>query len=238
MTTPVTIERTCENCGQQFSYEKARTAGRQRKWCSTRCANRAVYLRRAGTVVDVGPVSGTCEHCGHDYTYTKTTGVRRKYCGERCKMNAGADRAAERRRTAVRECACGSPDVPKVGKSVCKSCRKTDRDRTAGNRKRRFSYYGITEAQFDEILVGQRGCCAVCGTDDPGERQWMIDHDHKCCPGIGSCGQCIRGIVCYYCNFMLGNSRDNPQILLAGAKYLQVNATRIHGLKVVTPSQT
>lgn len=61
----------------------------------------------------------------------------------------------------------------------------------------------------------------------------MIDHDHDCCKGVYSCGKCVRGIVCYYCNFLLGNARNNPDILLAAAEFLQVNAMHRLMLKAV-----
>ena len=31
-----------------------------------------------------------------------------------------------------------------------------------------------------------------------------VDHAHTCCPGKESCGDCIRGIVCFRCNTGLG----------------------------------
>tara|TARA_B100000780_G_C20762006_1_gene302667 strand:- start:30 stop:473 length:444 start_codon:yes stop_codon:yes gene_type:complete len=40
-----------------------------------------------------------------------------------------------------------------------------------------------------------------------------VDHDHK----TGK----VRGWVCTYCNNMLARSRDNPETLINGAKYLK-----------------
>jgi len=77
---------------------------------------------------------------------------------------------------------------------------------------------------FKTQLLKQDGC-AICHTQTPGGRynQWHIDHNHKCCPGLSSCGKCVRGILCAACNFMLGAINDNAGTLRAAATYLEGN---------------
>ncbi len=82
--------------------------------------------------------------------------------------------------------------------------------------------YGLTKDQFNELLESQGYKCAICGTLDPqGVGRWCVDHNHICCPGIGSCGQCIRGLLCNGCNHGLGNFRDSRESLLAAVNYLE-----------------
>jgi hypothetical protein len=72
--------------------------------------------------------------------------------------------------------------------------------------------YGLEPEQFDEMLEAQDFECAICTTDTPTKIGWCVDHNHS----TGA----VRGILCNHCNVMLGNARDNPAILLAGAQYL------------------
>ena len=160
-----------------------------------------------------------CQWCQRVFTYQKIRGQLRKYCGERCKANSGAAKLAERKRRqpALRR---GSYDVPRVGFAVCKGCRKEDRDRSDDHQRRRLNLYGLTVERYDAILASQSGRCAICMTDESTSRGWFIDHDHGCCPGIGSCGQCIRGLLCQYCNLILGNAKDSTDILDRAKQYL------------------
>jgi len=55
--------------------------------------------------------------------------------------------------------------------------------------------YGITLEDYNELLIKQKGRCAICGSL-PKHRRLDIDHDHKT-------GQ-IRGLLCNRCNQGLG----------------------------------
>lgn len=91
------------------------------------------------------------------------------------------------------------------------------------NLQRRFN---ITKAQYDALLEAQGGVCAICkGTS--GTKRFAVDHDHSCCPDIGtSCGKCIRGLLCSACNTALGSFRDDPAILWSAIHYLGDNVSQ------------
>ena len=59
--------------------------------------------------------------------------------------------------------------------------------------------FGLTPEMYDAMLFAQGGVCAIC-SDAPGVRALAIDHDHRCCPGRESCGECVRGLLCTRCN--------------------------------------
>lgn len=83
-------------------------------------------------------------------------------------------------------------------------------------RKRHLQFeYGITPQAFSDLLEGQGGVCAICGTSEwngVGNKP-HVDHDHE----TGN----IRGLLCGNCNHALGFIRDNPAIALAMAEYLK-----------------
>lgn len=70
-------------------------------------------------------------------------------------------------------------------RSTCRDCFN------AGTLASQIKYrYGITVEQRDEMF--SKGC-EVCGSMD----RLNIDHDHECCAGQNTCGDCIRGVLCY-----------------------------------------
>jgi hypothetical protein len=71
------------------------------------------------------------------------------------------------------------------------------------------SKYALTVETRDEILKQNGGMCLICN-NLPSEH---IDHDHA--TGL------IRGALCRWCNYGLGNFRDQPELLLAAVKYLR-----------------
>jgi hypothetical protein len=98
----------------------------------------------------------------------------------------------------------------------CEPCR------AAHSLRGRIKRYGISEERVLSLL--ERMVCKVCRTVDPGKFGWVIDHDHKCCPGRKSCGKCVRELICGSCNHMLGQGKDDPEILRSGADYLELHA--------------
>lgn len=77
------------------------------------------------------------------------------------------------------------------------------------NLKRRFN---ITPQQYANILELQNGGCAICGRGSSVDgKRLAIDHFHGCCQMVGgSCGECIRGLLCTSCNTMLGKYETLP----------------------------
>ena len=60
--------------------------------------------------------------------------------------------------------------------------------------------YGITLAQYQQMLNSQGGACAICRQKK--KRTLHVDHNHR----TGS----VRGLLCDYCNRRLGYLGDNP----------------------------
>lgn len=81
--------------------------------------------------------------------------------------------------------------------------------RARWGRAHKFVRLGITEEEFNRMLEAQGSACAMCGEPfDDGDRIFA-DHDHNCCPKqvkrtAKTCGECIRGLLCFRCNTALG----------------------------------
>jgi hypothetical protein len=94
----------------------------------------------------------------------------------------------------------------------CKPCRRElydtpERTRDTGLRRK----YGITSAQYDELLAAQGGKCSICRRFPPEGTMLHVDHDHACCPNYQkTCGNCIRALLCGNCNWAIGLFEDDP----------------------------
>lgn len=67
-----------------------------------------------------------------------------------------------------------------------------------------------TRGEKAEAIERQHNLCAICGTN---LQRSHADHDHKTLAK--------RGILCSYCNWGLGNFRDNPEVLEKAAQYIR-----------------
>lgn len=84
-----------------------------------------------------------------------------------------------------------------------------------------WSKYRITSERYREMLEQQGGVCAICGEGNKDGRALAVDHDHSCCPGVRSCGECVRALLCIDCNTAIGSMKDDVSLLLRAVAYLR-----------------
>lgn len=109
----------------------------------------------------------------------------------------------------------------------CKECinsrKRHPRDELRDNlpTRRTIARYNKDDQWFIETLSRQGNSCAICKTPEPPYRGWAIDHDHSCCPRAGSCGRCVRGLLCSNCNTAIGLMKEDPERILGMIDYLK-----------------
>lgn len=92
--------------------------------------------------------------------------------------------------------------------------------------------YNMTIEQYDKMFDEQQGLCAICKeperktTATGAVMRLQVDHDHACCPGDKSCGQCVRRLLCWRCNTTIGRVNDNPALLQAMIDYLKEHGAK------------
>jgi hypothetical protein len=111
------------------------------------------------------------------------------------------------------------------GRKTCKDCtnaaarkiRVEQPERYAKYKKRNKGYlkekrYGITQQQFDQILVDQNNKCKLCYSEFKNSKDTHIDHCHD--------QNRVRGLLCNLCNVGLGQFKDNVEYMYNAIKYL------------------
>jgi recombination endonuclease VII len=70
--------------------------------------------------------------------------------------------------------------------------------------------YGVTQEEFDCMLVNQENKCAICRRhlDKP-----FVDHDHTT--------KKVRELLCGLCNAFIGQAREDSIILMSAIQYLK-----------------
>ncbi len=73
--------------------------------------------------------------------------------------------------------------------------------------------FGITVEDFARLMNAQEMRCAGCREPLEFDHKTHIDHDHK----TGK----VRGLLCHYCNILLGVAKDDVGTLRRLVKYLE-----------------
>lgn len=72
--------------------------------------------------------------------------------------------------------------------------------------------YGLSVEDWNQMLVNQGNCCAICCTKEKPHYNWHVDHNHK----TGK----VRGLLCNRCNQAIGLAKENLIILHKMMEYL------------------
>jgi hypothetical protein len=83
--------------------------------------------------------------------------------------------------------------------------------------------HGLSRDDYDAMLLAQNGKCAICGkcldSSWPAKSSRGKASASPCVDHCHSTGK-VRELLCVYCNLVLGNARDDTNILLGAAAYL------------------
>lgn len=107
----------------------------------------------------------------------------------------------------------------------CKDCnmkrssswsKKNPSKRNHTVRKSGLKKYGMSMADYENLLKEQDNKCAICGTDAKLlTKKLSADHSHK----TGK----VRGLLCQLCNAGLGMFMDSMDLLDSARRYLEKN---------------
>ena len=221
----VTGRKICSKCRRRKSVNKfyrskssADGHGPQCKECMD--AARARNKRLAAQANKVVPKSKKCSKCGktkpaEDFSPapSSTDGLY-SYC-KPCKA-----KMVKRHRDANKE--------------IISRKAKAKRSTPDGMRKNRDATlrakFGVGHDYYEARLEEQRGVCGICARERrPGEKHFSIDHEHDEYDGNRTYVHVrrrsrplqLRGVLCERCNRGLGLANDDPDLLLAMARYLE-----------------
>lgn len=184
-------------------------------------------------------MSKQCLNCGKEYTPIKNSD-RMKFCCKQCQLdyrkntnymksyyNSNVDKWKDKQST----------DEYKQRKNMSRNERyKTDEEFRERIKQKVREYnkrnpmmklnqhmkkYDMDYDDYKEMLNSQSGKCLICGsTGDLSKpyRPLMIDHNHI----TGN----VRGLLCQHCNFLIGQAKDDIDILKSAIKYLEDNNER------------
>lgn len=130
-----------------------------------------------------------------------------KYCSKKCYFNFWYDRLGGRKKIL---------DQGRVYKKE-----HSEKYRSVFRKAQLKRKYGMTLEQYQALFELQEGCCALCGvaaeTLPEQSRVLHVDHDHK----TGK----IRGLLCRWCNTMLGRVEAHPGWPMKALSYLEENGS-------------
>lgn len=107
--------------------------------------------------------------------------------------------------------------------AICLECHQVYNKTIRQSRERQYSVarFGLTLAQYEQLLIKQNHVCAICKNPEK-----ILDHKTKKIKplAIDHCHTTnkIRGLLCASCNIGIGHLKHNPNLLRKAALYCEV----------------
>ena len=210
-TAPTPATDTHPRCSYCIRPARQRRDGTYDRYCSgTGCSNH----------------ERICQACEQPFT-RDTPGAGTRYCSTECKRIGYHPTA-----TPALHCDWCNTPAPHRGRHrggvwpyVCANCTEPIHHLLT-----RLKDHHVPPDKARRLITDPG--CEICGVDIVIKRRdpitskirslLVIDHDHDCCPGAHSCGNCVRGLICHGCNIALGMARNDVATLHAMVTYLTV----------------
>lgn len=134
------------------------------------------------------------------------TNMRDRLCQRHARN--GADHLIKGDRAHWDECAVSHCNLLTNNRMLC------------NNHRMKASQYGLTAEEYVSLISNFK--CVACGsTANP-----HVHHDHTCCSGRDSCGNCVVAALCGSCNASAGMCKDDPARLRKLADVLELGSWR------------
>jgi len=187
------VEALCAHCS--ILYVAPLTSNR--KYCSVSCRKKAHLLKKYGPPTEVECL---LPECNKRFIRKNESNKFCSYEHQKASVNKSEDR---KKYYAIEGLTCSfyMCDNPATGAAgedwpLCYSHH---------NNVKTYNISAVTLT-----LMSLLGCnnpnCVYEISNKRGSRL-VVDHDHSCCPRGGSCGKCVRGLLCEPCNKVLTSAR-------------------------------
>jgi hypothetical protein len=190
----------CQWCEESFDGRY-----KAQRYCSRKCNDAHLNAKKAG----YHPTPAVCAWCSGEFVAGRAS---HRFCSRKCR-----EKGCYREKVGFPEpkpCNfCGTVFNPLTNKrgQQLGYCSKFCRSKAVV-----LSTYNVSGERLFKMLAEQGGHCATgCGSPlslmvPRGHPEAVhVDHDHRCCQ-VGSCGECVRGLLCPPCNQALGWLEAGP----------------------------
>lgn len=162
-------------------------------------------------LMETAPDSKTCAGCKEDKLttefYPSTVNRNKDGLDYYCKLCRNSN-SINSQLTKTKKCSVDGCTKNNYSKKMCRVHYERYRRNGSIHRKNEISVlkpYRLKEIthryhiDLDWYKANVMGPCQIC-KEKPYQAPLHIEHDHACCGGAGSCGKCVRGLVCASCN--------------------------------------